>query len=176
MPAPKRKLPEPQDRWEGRPLAQRIINRLCELSRNYRAAESKGDQKCGRELEKRIRRLESYVIVLLSNPSRENERSEVVLNFARALLPKWRGTWAEFKRHVDDYERRISAMAKGRPPDYRAKVTEAWERKFLHPKLTWNQVAKDLDLPGESLPRQVRRMRAELEREGISIGPSGLAR
>jgi hypothetical protein len=169
VPAPKRKVPQLQDRWDGRPLAQRIVNRLCELSRQYRLADKEGDEETARLLEKRIRGLESYVIVLLSNPSRESERNEVILNFARTLLPKWRQTWAEFKRHVDDFERRIRAKGKGRPPDYRAKITEAWERKYLHSNLTWNQIARDLGLPCESLPRQIRGMRAELKREGIFV-------
>jgi hypothetical protein len=146
------------------------VNHLCELSAEYRAACNSGNAPEERNLEKRIRQLESWVIVLLSHQSRENE--PVVLNYARAILPAWEGTWEEFKRKVDRYEERIRHKPKGRPVDYRLKVTVAWERKLAQPTQTWKAIAEELNLPLESLRRQIRLLRTLLGREKIPL-PSG---
>jgi len=167
MLAQKRNVPTVRDRWGG-PVARRIVDHLCELSAEFRAAKKRGDERAARELERRIRKLESYVIVLLSNPSREADKNRVILNFAQAALPD-SGTWSKLKRQVDEYEMGIGTMPKGRPAENRCGVTHALECKLTNTSKTWNQIAESLQWEPENLKREIRRLRSLLRQEKITI-------
>lgn len=166
MNAQKRSASQTRDRWAGRLVAEPIVKRLCELSDQYRAARDR-TEKCF--LEKRIRKLESYVIVLLSHKSREADRADVVLEFARKLLPNWKASWTEFKQEVDEFQKRISARSRGKPVVHRRGVVEAWERKLADPKRTWDELAQDFQLESDYLKREKERLRALLKQERITV-------
>lgn len=145
-------------------VVQKIINHLCDLSSAYRVEK---DPVRKSALERRILKLESYVIVLLSHASRDRERAVVVLNFARILLRNWQGRWDDFKKQVDDYQKAISALPRGRPVERRYRVAEALDKKLANPSKTWKQIAGELCLNFDQLPREVNRLRRLLRLEYI---------
>jgi hypothetical protein len=150
----------------GKPqtVSEKIVDRLCDLSAEYRAETDAVRQ---RALEKRILILESYVIVLLSHQARDKERAVVVINFAKTVLSYWQGTWDEFKERVNDYQKTLGKRPKGRPTDRRCEVAEALERKRTNPSKTWKQIAEDLNLNAKHLPREITRLRRLLRLESI---------
>ncbi|MGH9771884.1 MAG: hypothetical protein ACRD4Q_09335 [Candidatus Acidiferrales bacterium] len=169
MPAPKHTVMQSLSPWEGRRVAKPIVDCLCQLSAKYRAVCNSAEQ---RALEKRILQLESYVIVPLSHGSRYKERDDVVMNYVKQLCVEWPGPWKEFREAVDRFEKSISAKPKGRPTDYRCKVTEALGLKLADPSRPWKQIARDLQLNPAYLNREVHRLRTLLRREQITVPPA----
>jgi hypothetical protein len=147
-------------------VVQKILNHLCHLSAAYRVEK---DPVRKSALEIRILKLESYVVVVLSHTSRDKERAVVVLNFARVLLKDWQRTWDDYRKRVDDYQEKIRARPRGRPIERRYQVAEALDRKLANPSKTWKQIAQDLNLNSEQLPREITRLRRLLTLESIEF-------
>lgn len=166
MPAPKIRAPQAEHSWHNRPVAKPIADRLCKLSVEYR---SESDDAKKRTLERKIHRLESYVIVLLSHRSRDKDRDQVVLDYAKKRLEGWKGTWNKFRKEVDDFEKKISVRSKGRPTERRREVTKALESRLISPSKSYSKIAQELGWDAANLKREVRRLRRLLRAEEIQV-------
>lgn len=168
-------LPKPpEDRFTGRPVLRRIVERICELQvQAMRLGEGSSDR---RELERRIELLDSYTFPHLYEECNKEKRRRVVLQFARNLLalsqygPEGLGTWNELKKQVDRYQESIGKKPPKRPIRVRYKVTKALEERLAHPSKSWDQIADEFRF-GFDAPHRLRmeifRLRKLLKNEGI---------
>ncbi len=139
------------------PLIRQIYQRSAELQEEATSLPEGSEERRG--LEERISQLEQY---RLPKTGPSDRPSEPIFNQRGEKIGE---------RH--SLRRRFKEKRRGRPEEYRIKVRAALEEKCANPELTWARLAQKYGFSDQAeLRRAVRRLKAVLRLEGISLPPA----
>jgi hypothetical protein len=107
-------------------------------------------------VERRISILEQY---RLPKPLPEEQKTTPIVGESGAVIAQ-----------TGSLRRRRTIVLRGRPEEFRIKARAALEEKIVHPKRTWRELSQQFGFSNyKDLERQVRLLKAVLQKEGIGI-------
>jgi hypothetical protein len=139
------------------PLAGSIYKRHADLMGLVKEMTVGSEER--KALEKRISILEQY---RLPKPFPEQQMTVPIMDESGRVIAE-----------SSSPRRRLETVHPGRPEEFRIKVRAALEEKIVHPVRTWRELSQKFGFNNyKDLERQVRLLKAVLQKEGIKIPSS----
>ena len=136
------------------PLMASIYKRHAELVDLAKGLAAGSEDR--KAIERRISILEQY---RLPKPLPEEQKTATIMSASGGIICE-----------ESSLRRRLKAVHRGRPEEFRIKVRAALEQKIAHPERTWPELAERFVFTNyKDLERQVRLLKKVLRDEGIAI-------